>query len=104
MSRPVNLLLIIASLLAVQAVSVFGEDGASVASSGTGSKTAWMVTAIIFIILFVISLVACIYLCVERRRHVKQFYQQRQRFHGGGKSVSHYPGGPRGMEGGDGYL
>lgn len=51
-------------------------------TGGRSNYTGWMVTAIIFIILFVITLMACIYLCVERRRRLQQFYRmQHQQQH-----------------------
>lgn len=71
---------IIALVLTLSGV-VFG-DGAESESVGspltsTSNTSGWMVTAIIFILLFVIALSACIYLCVERRRTLNQFFAQR---------------------------
>lgn len=69
-------------------------------------NTGWMVTALIFIILFVIVLAVCIYLCVERRRRLQQFYQQTQiQRHQPQQYGAKNHRGQRAIEGGaDGYF
>uniref|UniRef100_A0A182IZ58 Uncharacterized protein n=1 Tax=Anopheles atroparvus TaxID=41427 RepID=A0A182IZ58_ANOAO len=43
-----------------------------VAFSGTDSETAWMVTAIIFIVLFALCVIVCIYLWYLRNAKMKE--------------------------------
>lgn len=105
-----NLLCIIAFIILTLTVTVRGQSDEVVKSDvsfNSNNNTGWMVTAIVFIILFAITLAACIYLCVERRRRLQQFYKQRQQLHGMKSHHHHHQHHqhPRSMDGGvDGYF
>ena len=81
----------------------------------TREHAAWMVTAIIFIVLFVITMGACVYMCMERHRIMRQLYPKRPKAmqptlkhhpnHHHHQQHRHQQQGQRGMEGaGEGYF
>lgn len=39
---------------------------------------AWMIVGIVFMLLFAVSLIVTVYLCLEQRRRVRAFYRDRQ--------------------------
>uniref|UniRef100_A0A182MAR4 Uncharacterized protein n=1 Tax=Anopheles culicifacies TaxID=139723 RepID=A0A182MAR4_9DIPT len=52
--------------------SVQERNGDASAFAGTDAETAWMVTGIIFIVLFVLAVIVCIYLWYLRNAKVKE--------------------------------